>query len=141
MSSTGGGGGGSPRFSEEDRLWDQDLRPDDNAGQNEGVQGLHPEKADGIRTAYDIKGLHNRLDEYTDDELKQIPVLPAGSRLGQNATYIDLRAETCEEFTARGDMEAGPENWYVPKTEVDYQLWNRLIGVRNPERTGDAGDS
>ncbi|HVG00957.1 MAG TPA: hypothetical protein VND68_14045 [Chloroflexia bacterium] len=63
-----------------------------------------------------------------------------GSRLEQNATYIDLRTHDREEFTARGDMEAGPENWYVPKTEVDYQLWNRLIGVRNPERTGEADD-
>jgi len=25
-----------------------------------------------------------------------------------------------------GSMEAGSDNWYVPKTEVDYQLWNRL---------------
>lgn len=140
MGSTGGGSGGSARFSEQDTLWDQDLRPDDNAGQNEGIQGLHPEKADGVRTAYDIKDLHNRLDGFTDDELKQITVLPVGTRLEQNATYIDLRAEDCEEFTARGDMEAGPANWYVPKTEVDYQLWNRLIGVRNPERTGEADD-
>ncbi|HYP21903.1 MAG TPA: hypothetical protein VEY08_17675 [Chloroflexia bacterium] len=140
MGSTGGGGGGSARFSEEDRLWDQDLRPDDNAGQNEGTQGLHPEKADGVRTAYDIKDLHNRLEGFEDDELKQITVLPVGSRLEQNATYIDLRTHDRQEFTARGDMEAGPENWYVPKTEVDYQLWNRLIGVRNPERTGEADD-
>ena len=35
---------------------------------------------------------------------------------------------------------AGPANWYVPKTEVDYQLWNRLIGVHNPERLGLAGE-
>ncbi len=140
MGVTGGGGGGSASFSEEDRYWDQDLRPDDNAGQNEGVQGLHPEKADGVRTAYDIKDLHNRLEGYTDDELKQITVLPVGSRLEQNATYIDLRAEAPEEITAWGDMEAGPENWYVPKTEVDYQLWNRLLGVDNPERTGEADD-
>jgi hypothetical protein len=140
MGSTGGGAGGSARFTEEDTFWDRDLRPDDNAGQNEGIQGLHPEKADGVRTAYDIKSLHNRLDGFTDDELKQLVVLPVGSRLEQNATYIDLRADEPQEFTARGDMEAGPENWYVPKTEVDYQLWNRLVGVGNPERTGDADD-
>lgn len=33
-----------------------------------------------------------------------------------------------------GGMEAGANNWYVPKTEVSYWLWNRLIGVENPER-------
>lgn len=124
--------------TEEDEYWDRDLRPNSSAGQNEGVAGIHPEKADDARTAYDIKELHRQLSEFTDDELKEIPVLPAGTRLEQNATYIDLRAEQCKEMTARGDMEAEPENWYVPKSEVDYQLWNRLIGVHNPERTGEA---
>jgi len=33
---------------------------------------------------------------------------------------------------------AGSDNWYVPKTEVDYQLWNRLTGVQNPEQAGRA---
>jgi hypothetical protein len=117
-----------------------DLNPDFMAGQNVGLQGQHPEKAEGIRTAYDVKGAHRRLQELEDDELKQIPVLPRGSRLEQGATYIDLRAHDPHEFTARGDMEAAPDNWYVPKSEVDYQLWNRLTGVDNPERLGEAGE-
>ena len=33
-----------------------------------------------------------------------------------------------------------PVRYYVPKTEVDYRLWNRLIGVDNPERLGEADD-
>lgn len=33
-------------------------------------------------------------------------------------------------------MEAGPDNRYVAKDAVDYQLWNALIGVREPERLG-----
>lgn len=126
--------------TEEDAYWDRDLRPDSSAGQNDGAAGIHPAKADDARTAYDIKGLHRQLDELTDDELKEIPILPAGARLEQNATYVDLRANHCKELTALGNMEAGPENWYVPKKEVDYQLWNRLIGVTNPERTGEADE-
>jgi hypothetical protein len=74
------------------------------------------------------------------DKLKQLPVLPPGSRLQQGATYIDLRAPKPTEFTARGDEEANPDHWYVPKSAVDYQLRNRLIGVRNPERLGMAGE-
>jgi hypothetical protein len=34
----------------------------------------------------------------------------------------------------RADMTASSENWYVPKSGVDYELWNRLIGIQNPER-------
>jgi hypothetical protein len=25
-----------------------------------------------------------------------------------------------------GFMEAGPDDWYVPKSEVDHELWHRL---------------
>lgn len=122
--------GTKPTHDEQAQYWDQDLHPD--KGQ--------PEKADGAKTAYDIKRLHNRLNEFTDDELKQIPVLPVDTRLQQNATYIDLRRGDAEEFTASAAMTAGADTWLVPKSEVDYQLWNRLIGVRNPERTGEAGE-
>jgi hypothetical protein len=118
--------------------WRSDLNPDALAGQNIGVLGSHPE--DDARTAYDVKELHRRLSGLSDAELKTIPVLPPGSRLEQGATYIDLRAADCREFRALGNMEAGRDNWYVPKDSVDYVLWNRLIGVTNPERLGQASE-
>ena len=34
--------------------------------------------------------------------------------------------------------EAGIGQEYVPKSDVPYELWNRLIGVNNPVRTGIA---
>lgn len=102
------------------------------AGANVGAAGPHPEQ--DARTAYELKSLNQRLQDYTDDELKQIPVLPRGSRLEQGATYIDLADAAPREFTATGEMEAGPENRFVPKSVVDYSLWNRLIGVKNPAR-------
>jgi hypothetical protein len=111
----------------------EDMNPDAGAGQNHAHAGPHPEKGDHP-TAHDIKELHRQLQEYTDDELKRIPVLPPGSRLAQGKTYIDLRDSAHREFKATGDMEAGPDNWLVPKSEVDYVLWNRLIGVTDPAR-------
>jgi len=116
--------------------WGKDLNPKAMAGQNYGLEGPHPEKNSPL-TAFDLKEVHRQLRDFRDDELKQIPVLPAGSRLEQNATYIDLRDPDRQEFTAMSGMEAGPDTWYVPKSEVPYQLWNRLIGVKNPERTGE----
>ena len=92
-----------------------------------------------MRTAYDLKEVHRLLEGITDDGLKQIPVLPLHARLEQGATYIDLRAPERREFTATADMEAGPDNWYVAKDSVDYELWNRLIGVDNPERLYSPG--
>jgi len=88
----------------------------------------------GPRTAYDLKEAHRMLEGITDDGLKQIPVLWPGTRLDQGATYIDLREPRRREFTATADMIAGEDHWYVPKHDVDYELWNRLIGIANPER-------
>jgi len=111
----------------------RDLNPDGAAGINYGRVGPHPEK-DDPRTAYDVKEAHRLLNGYTDDQLKQIPILPAGSRLEQDATYLDLADLAKGEFKATSGMEAGA--LFVPKSEVDYQLWNRLRGVTDPARTG-----
>jgi hypothetical protein len=118
--------------------WEADLNPDFLAGQNTGVGAPQPEKT-GV-TAYDFKELHQQLASFSSDDLKQIPLMPAGSRLKQGATYIDLRDPQRREFTATNAMITGPNDLYVPKSEVDYQLWNRLIGVANPERRGEANE-
>jgi hypothetical protein len=116
--------------------WREDLNPDALAGQNYGRAG----EAEGLTrlSAVDVKALHERLPHFTDDELRQITVLPEGARLEQGATYIDLGQERPAEFTATAGMLAGPGQCIVPKKEVDYQMWNRLIGVRDPARTGGA---
>jgi len=117
--------------------YQKDMNPDAAAGINYGLVGPHPEKGDH-RTAYDVKEVHRRLGQFTDDQLKQIPILPAGSRLEQDATYIDLADPDPKEFKATSGMEAGPDQLLAPKREVDYQLWNLLRGVTDPARTGVA---
>lgn len=116
---------GTPPYADE-------LRPHDRAGENAGSPGA----GSGVltRTAYDVKGAHHAFHTFSDDDLKQIPILPPGARLEQGATYIDLKAARPSEFSALGGMTAGEDTWYVPKSNVPYTLWNRLIGVDNPER-------
>lgn len=118
--------------------YDRDLNPDGLAGRNVGTQGQHSAKGP-TKTAYDLKGIHHRLSSWNDADLRQVPVMPVGARLEQGATYIDLHSSDPSEFTAMGNEETGEDNAYVPKTEVPYALWNRLIGVDNPERL-DAAD-
>ncbi|HEV2147743.1 MAG TPA: hypothetical protein VGR37_10105 [Longimicrobiaceae bacterium] len=113
--------------------WRQDLNPDHMAGQNVGAQSTDREQ--GLRTAYDVKPLHRGMSGWEDDDLKRIPVLPQGQRLQQGATYLDLNDQGRGEFTAMGNMEAGSNNAYVPKDQVPFQLWNRLRGIDDVERT------
>jgi len=89
-------------------------------------------------TAFDVKPVHRRLEGLRDDELKQIPVLPEGTHLQEGSTYIDLAESLAQEFKATGGMVAGPSHWYVSKRDVPFELWNRLIGVTNPQRTHKA---
>lgn len=119
--------------------WREDLNPNRDAGQNRGLSG--GETLTNAPTAYEVKGIHRQFHGFTDDELKRIPILPSGTRLQQGAVYVSLQDEQLREIKATGDMEAGPNDWYVPKSEVDYQLWNRLIGIDNPERLGDADEA
>ena len=116
--------------------WRDDLNPEAQAGQNIGLEGPHPEN--DAWTAYEIKEIHEWLNDFEDSDLKQIPVLMEGARLEQGATYIDVRDPNRQPFVARGDIVSGPRNWFVPKDRVDYLLWNRLTGVMNPERLGQA---
>ena len=119
--------------------YDRDLDPDGMAGRNVAGQGPDPARDGNTRTAYDAKAVHGRLNNFSDDDLQAIPILPEGARLQQGATYVDLLGDR-NEFSATGDTSAGKGNAYAPKDSVDYQLWNRLIGVTNPERTGDADE-
>jgi hypothetical protein len=111
--------------------WRRDLNPAPVGGQNIGVEPLAPP---GARTAFDVKSVHRRLANMTDDELKRIPILPEGTRLEQGATYVDLAHLDDGELTARGDMLTGPGNLYVAKDSVDYVLWNALTGGHGGRR-------
>ena len=112
--------------------WEHDLHPDSMAGQNHGIESSLAELE--APTAFDLKEVQDHLFGFSSDELKRIPVLPVGTRLKQGATYIDLNDPNREQFSAMGNQEASADNWYLPKTEVDHELWNLLTDVQDPNR-------
>jgi hypothetical protein len=105
--------------------WDRDLNPDGHAGRNAGPEDAQVEKE--APAAVDLKAVHRRYHWLTDEALGRIPILTEGTRLKQGATYIDLMAAEPTEFTATGDMQATRHNWFVPKREVDQDLWHLLL--------------
>ena len=114
----------NPTNSDRDEF-DKDLNPNPMAGQNTGVESIQPGRFE--RTAMDIDKLQH-LEDFSDDELKQIPILKPGTRLQQGATYINLNDPDREEFTGVGDMTVDSNSLIVPKDQVGYLIWNRLIG-------------
>jgi hypothetical protein len=112
--------------------YQRDLTPTFLELGNRGKQG--PPPAPPTRTAYDIKSINQEFGDLPDDMLKQIPILMKDTPLEEGSKYIDLNEPNYQEFTAYGKMVAGPQNWYVAKSSVDYVVWNILTGVTNPER-------
>ena len=108
--------------------YQKDLNPEFLAGQNYGLDGELYEE--GAPTAYDYKDVRSLLPDWTSAELKELPIVPEGSRLQQGAAYFDLRHPERGEFKARGDMRAGQGSRLVPKDRVAYNLWNKLISSR-----------
>lgn len=86
-----------------------------------------------------MKELHSKLADLTDDELKNITIVPVGSRLEQGATYLDLQHLEQDPFVAMAGMVAEEDHYYVPKKATGYILWNRLNQVTNPERLDEQG--
>ena len=116
-----------PPLEELDRDdFDQDLRPNEFAGENSGADTAQNEKS--APSAYSHKELHDRFPGLSSADLKNIPILPAGTRLDQGATYLDLNNIEKGEYSAVSNETVGDKDYIVPKTEVGYPLWNRLTG-------------
>lgn len=106
--------------------YQKDLAPDASKGLNFGLEGRNFP----TRVASEIKKLTEMLTDFTTDELRQIPVLCAGARLETQATYVNLANPYPHEIQALGDEDVGPDDLYVAKKDVPYQLWNRLVDQR-----------
>lgn len=106
--------------------WQENLNPAHLAGQNIGLPS--DPRAEPERTAFHLRKRGHDLRGLDDEELKQVPVLPDGTRLQQGATYVDLAGDRPKEFRARADMLAEPGHAYAPKDRVPYEVWNKLIG-------------
>jgi hypothetical protein len=124
-----------PPHSRSGEDYSEDLNPDFLAGEDHG-EGIALEV--GL-TAHDVKELRGKLADLTDDELKNIPIVPVGSRLEQGAKYIDLAHLEQDEFVATAGMVADADHYYVAKKATGYLLWNRLNQVSNPARLDESG--
>lgn len=120
-----------------DESFAEQLAPDTSTAEPGG-------HADESVAAVADKNLHERLPQLDDAELSRLSVLETGVALEQGGTYIDLNDLGRGPFKAIGSQEAGKHNRYVAKRDIDYELWNRLVGedrdpeIERPEATGEA---
>jgi hypothetical protein len=82
------------------------------------------------RPASELKSSTRALQDFTVDELRQIPIVEPGSHLRHGAVYIDLADAARGEFRVVTDVIASQDNAFVAKHDVAYPLWNRLLESR-----------
>jgi hypothetical protein len=99
-----------------------------NIGGSSSRRGRH------ARTAADIKVLTEKLTVLTGEELAEIPIVSVGTRLKQGGVYLDLRSPAPVPFTATAETVAQELNYFTPKAEIPYEIWNRLVEKLGPAR-------
>jgi hypothetical protein len=103
--------------------YQSDLAPDAGKGLNWGQAGAEmPSK-----TAFEVKEMHELLSELSSDELKEVRVLCEGARLETGATYLEIIGGTRQVIQAEGAEDVEPGDVYLPKKDMPYQIWNRLV--------------
>jgi hypothetical protein len=85
-------------------------------------------------TAADIKVLTEKLTDFMGKELAEIPIVSVGTKLKQGGVYLDLRSPAPVPFTATAETVAQELNYFTPKAEVPYEIWNRLVEKLGPAR-------
>jgi len=104
-----------------DESFAEQLAPDTSSAEPGG-------HADESMPAEADKTLHAKLDMLSGEELNRLAVLAEGASLDQGAVYLDLNDMARGPYKALGGTEVGPSDRIVAKRDVDYELWNRLVG-------------
>ncbi len=83
---------------------------------------------DRVLALDDDKSLRKGIAGLDSEQVKSLTILTVGTPLDQGSVYVDLNQLERGSFKARGDEQAGPDNRYVAKRDLDYETWDRLIG-------------
>ena len=112
----------------EDALNEAALHSDSHTGQ-QGMMAANTDLIEGT----EIKQVYSLLPDWHKDELRRLFFAAPGTRLKQGDVYLDIRTPERGELTAHGEEEVH-EELLVPKSAVDYEIWNKLLN--KPSRAG-----
>jgi hypothetical protein len=105
-----------------------ELNANTAAGLGHGLAGQASFEKKKLRTMHDVQDLHRKFHDWSDADLKQVPILPQGARLQAEGRYLNLRDRNPTERSASGEEMAGPQDFWVSKSDTPGPLWNRLLG-------------
>lgn len=90
--------------------------------------GVPVSYANDSYSAASDKSVIGDLPSLSDADLDRLPVLKTGAQLSQGSVYYDLNDRAKGPFKAIGGQHAGANERLIAKSEVDYVLWNCIVG-------------
>lgn len=88
------------------------------------------EAADGgeaIRTAADVQREHRVLLGLDAEDLRSLPLLPAGALLERGQRYLDLQNPARGEFPGSGREGVRPGQRVVARPSATSEVWRALV--------------
>lgn len=78
-------------------------------------------------SARDVRAQHRVLQDFSEAELAQIPLLAEGDRLVRFKEYLDLHNPARANFRAEGTEAVRPGQRIVARSDIAPAIWERLI--------------
>ena len=103
-------------------------RPSSDEQMAKEKTGVPVSYANDSYSAASDKSVIGDLPGLSDADLDRLPVLKTGAQLSQGSVYYDLNHPAKGPFKAIGGQHAGANERLIAKSEVDYVLWNRIVG-------------
>jgi hypothetical protein len=79
------------------------------------------------RTALEVRHDHRVLQDLAADLLRQMPLVPDGSRLTRRGEYLDLHDPARADFRALGDEVVRPGQRLIARSDVSNEAWRALL--------------
>ncbi len=78
-------------------------------------------------SAADVKAEHRILRDVAEEELRTLPLVPAGEFLQRGQWYLDLHNPARGEFPGNGREHVRPGQRVIVRSAASRELWRRLI--------------
>jgi len=127
------------RMASDQRLDDAIDRDIDDgrlrADQHNGQYGVLPPNTEALE-APEAKEAQGILPELSREDWKRVHLMRPGTRLQTGDKYLDLRDLLRGELVATGEETVATSSLLVHKNDIDYEIWNRLLGRGDRNFTG-----
>lgn len=89
------------------------------------------------RSGYDLRHRYAWLNQFSDEELREISFCDEHAPLQDGAQYFDVSHPEQGTINGRSGQKAPEGSCYVARTDVSAATWNKLLGFGRGEKAAE----